>query len=299
MNQPSPSNSQNFNRFSYVLNNPLKYVDPSGFNYQYYIDGLRVSARTARRFMMSNGDDTDLFFFPSDMGANIDNFYPQRLSANADAINRVFSLYEKLTGVAFSYKNGNVGYWSSFSYNSLFKSSEIAGEGWSGVWPSNMTNHGLKFNSFSDVINDQLKAKQSFDEFNQKMSFWAEHNSNSNMSSFQNEDISFGIGIATSMIGEASNIPNPPNWCKMLGKRINSAGAAYGFVDNGISAMVAFNNGNYLEATFQTYQAYGYGAAFLMLQIPITAPFALPVLTWMTTLDFGEYYLKHYLNKRQ
>jgi len=31
MNQPSPSNSQNFNRFSYVLNNPLKYVDPSGY----------------------------------------------------------------------------------------------------------------------------------------------------------------------------------------------------------------------------------------------------------------------------
>jgi len=29
----NPSNSQNFNRFSYVLNNPLKYSDPSGYNY--------------------------------------------------------------------------------------------------------------------------------------------------------------------------------------------------------------------------------------------------------------------------
>ncbi|MDD2563989.1 MAG: hypothetical protein PHU27_07235 [Salinivirgaceae bacterium] len=27
----NPSNSQNYNRFSYVLNNPLKYVDPSGY----------------------------------------------------------------------------------------------------------------------------------------------------------------------------------------------------------------------------------------------------------------------------
>ena len=26
----NPANSQNYNRFSYVLNNPLKYVDPSG-----------------------------------------------------------------------------------------------------------------------------------------------------------------------------------------------------------------------------------------------------------------------------
>ncbi len=26
----NPSNSQNYNRYSYCLNNPLKYVDPSG-----------------------------------------------------------------------------------------------------------------------------------------------------------------------------------------------------------------------------------------------------------------------------
>jgi len=31
MHNSNPSNSQNFNRFSYVLNNPLKYVDPSGY----------------------------------------------------------------------------------------------------------------------------------------------------------------------------------------------------------------------------------------------------------------------------
>ena len=28
-----PTNTQNYNRFSYVLNNPLKYTDPSGYNY--------------------------------------------------------------------------------------------------------------------------------------------------------------------------------------------------------------------------------------------------------------------------
>ncbi|MEE8414588.1 MAG: RHS repeat-associated core domain-containing protein, partial [Dehalococcoidales bacterium] len=27
---PNPSNPQSYNRYSYVLNNPLKYVDPSG-----------------------------------------------------------------------------------------------------------------------------------------------------------------------------------------------------------------------------------------------------------------------------
>ena len=28
-----PSNSQNFNRYNYVMNNPLKYTDPSGYGY--------------------------------------------------------------------------------------------------------------------------------------------------------------------------------------------------------------------------------------------------------------------------
>jgi RHS repeat-associated protein len=31
---PNPSNPQSFNRYSYCLNNPLKYTDPSGQSYQ-------------------------------------------------------------------------------------------------------------------------------------------------------------------------------------------------------------------------------------------------------------------------
>lgn len=40
-----PSNAQNYNRYAYVLNNPLKYVDPSGENvvdYYYNKDGILV-----------------------------------------------------------------------------------------------------------------------------------------------------------------------------------------------------------------------------------------------------------------
>ncbi|MDD2346578.1 MAG: hypothetical protein PHY85_10620 [Bacteroidales bacterium] len=42
----NPANSQNYNRFSYVLNNPLKYVDPSGYValnpwYETLINGMR------------------------------------------------------------------------------------------------------------------------------------------------------------------------------------------------------------------------------------------------------------------
>ncbi|MBP5413215.1 MAG: hypothetical protein J6Y47_08185 [Bacteroidales bacterium] len=33
-------NSQNFNRYSYCLNNPLKYTDPSGEFFQYILGGI-------------------------------------------------------------------------------------------------------------------------------------------------------------------------------------------------------------------------------------------------------------------
>ncbi len=31
---PNPMNPQSFNRYSYVLNNPLKYIDPTGHRYR-------------------------------------------------------------------------------------------------------------------------------------------------------------------------------------------------------------------------------------------------------------------------
>ena len=31
---PSPQYAQNFNRYSYVFNNPLKYTDPSGYAFE-------------------------------------------------------------------------------------------------------------------------------------------------------------------------------------------------------------------------------------------------------------------------
>ena len=44
-----PANPQNYNRYSYVLNNPLKFTDQSGYNYM--IDGMEVSERAFFRFI--------------------------------------------------------------------------------------------------------------------------------------------------------------------------------------------------------------------------------------------------------
>lgn len=62
-----PGNDQNFNRFSYCLNNPLKYTDMSGYDYGggkmrhdtqgqpvLYVDGIRIEPNSAGYRMYSN-----------------------------------------------------------------------------------------------------------------------------------------------------------------------------------------------------------------------------------------------------
>jgi RHS repeat-associated protein len=51
-----PLNCQNYNRYSYCLNNPMVYTDPGGYQYNsYYIDGLQVSSNAYYRYMRIQG----------------------------------------------------------------------------------------------------------------------------------------------------------------------------------------------------------------------------------------------------
>ncbi|WP_241970900.1 RHS repeat domain-containing protein [Pseudidiomarina donghaiensis] len=40
----APKNSQNYNRYSYVLNNPMSYTDPSGYFFKALFDGIKILA---------------------------------------------------------------------------------------------------------------------------------------------------------------------------------------------------------------------------------------------------------------
>jgi hypothetical protein len=71
-----PNNTQNYNKYSYVLNNPLKFTDPSGYNFEdwssYQISNwLYISARSWGRYYaetgivgaMANGCMTNILLF--------------------------------------------------------------------------------------------------------------------------------------------------------------------------------------------------------------------------------------------
>ena len=100
----NPTNSQNYNRFSYVLNNPLKYVDPSGYNYNYYMDGLPISSRYFRSKMKG---------FALEFENNID-----RIDFVSDPMDRTSSNYSFNIGLLdkyFTRKNGKYGSWVEYN----------------------------------------------------------------------------------------------------------------------------------------------------------------------------------------
>ena len=100
----NPSNSQNYNRFSYVLNNPLKYTDPSGYNYSYYMDGLPISSRYFRSKMKG---------FALEFENNID-----RIDFVRDPMDKTSSNYSFNIGLLdkyFTRKNGKYGTWVEYN----------------------------------------------------------------------------------------------------------------------------------------------------------------------------------------
>ncbi len=51
---PSPLSAQSYNRYSYALNNPMRFTDPSGFFLKRVFKGIRRVVRKAVRFVRSN-----------------------------------------------------------------------------------------------------------------------------------------------------------------------------------------------------------------------------------------------------
>ena len=68
----SPSNSQNFNRYAYCLNNPLRYVDPNGeFIWEPILVGAFIGAftNTASRLMSGSVNNGTQFWVAAGIGA--------------------------------------------------------------------------------------------------------------------------------------------------------------------------------------------------------------------------------------
>ena len=51
----SPTSSQNYNRYSYALNNPMKYTDPSGYFFKKLFKGIKKFFKKVGRFLKKYG----------------------------------------------------------------------------------------------------------------------------------------------------------------------------------------------------------------------------------------------------
>lgn len=134
------SNSQNYNRFSYVLNNPLKYVDPSGYNYQYYIDGIRQPSSMAKHYMNSNWDDIDLNFHSTRGGLNgfLNAISHKTKKFNVQEHTSVSTMFLCNSRLAFNYENGT-----------MFLNNSVSRNGISKLWASTgMSDNGKTYSSY-------------------------------------------------------------------------------------------------------------------------------------------------------
>ncbi len=114
----NPSNSQNYNRYSYVLNNPLKYVDPSGYTalypwYETTKNGFRYFKEFPEMFEDFEDSNGNFWKLREDMKFSDENgnVYLRRLDEGYYIELKNYQEYqEKLQQYNSQYGNADIGF---------------------------------------------------------------------------------------------------------------------------------------------------------------------------------------------
>ncbi|HND46607.1 MAG TPA: hypothetical protein PLC61_09470 [Chitinophagales bacterium] len=132
---------QNYNRYSYVLNNPLKYTDPSGWKYEIYKDNKVDDPPINFDNFHSNyggggGGSSDFFSFGNSSSSG-------NLGLSTSIWNMIYAAWNAVSNSGynygtFSYENGNVTY---SSYGNVYYSSN---KGTWGYWSNTNTISGIQ-----------------------------------------------------------------------------------------------------------------------------------------------------------
>ncbi len=148
-----PFNTQNFNRYGYVLNNPLIYTDPSGDIFEWIFAIGNLMARASRGSINNFGDGLEAFFQGFLAGLMVG---PNMLTATSP-----FNSYEILSGLGKGIfqkdwtrlKNSSKLFWGNFY---LDENRTFFGGIWQGIsrftWENPQTSVGNKYSQSINAI---------------------------------------------------------------------------------------------------------------------------------------------------
>lgn len=183
----SATSSQSYNRYSYCWNNPLKFVDPSGYT-SFYVDGMMLSERQFGLFWQSsalngfeNIENTSVGGFSSSYGSQISTaFSRSMIISNQSEVfkkNYFFATQKLSKGTRVAIQGYNKGYAVTFDV-AYGKGTTYSDYGY-------MTHEEAVL--LRNVLNSDFKLKDSYDGpyssrvlaqawENNEDNFWRDHN---------------------------------------------------------------------------------------------------------------------------
>ncbi len=285
---------QDYNRYSYVRNNPLKYTDPSGYyvsgGYGYYDNTLSSYTKRLYEGREIWNRQLDEVYKRGDFGITnspLDAFYAYfGISNNGDGgpnsylpaslqFDMAMAAVVAQTGLPFEKKDGKWGIWVD--------SWRIAG----------IQYYFEDFNTLPTF--ERIKTFVSFSYNPENNTITIDDKAiNSIISHYDNNiefysNVSFGINLETMMISGAAAY-NTQKLILTIGKLATKSSAGAGFVFNAMDAWRAYNKGHYYEGSWQGIQALGYIVGGVFLFIPGTQVAGLWIIGVNSAADVGEYF---------